>query len=1293
MWSPARTYSMGHRLRWSVMGWRQWTIAWNYSRGITRVFGLYSRTMSRNSPERERKAAGASSERHFRGKDKRSIRNRESRGDEQGMGKPLGCLRSAQIVYDLHEFTTRIGRGRSSDIVLDTSKSISSKHAIVSISQDGGSATLKDLNSLNGTFINNVRVHNETHPLESRDLVKFGCDVVSYRFELAKDMREFSPKQRGKENQGVGARSSSSRGGRLEEADIARRRPQTAKEFCDNGSDGDNERASTNMERNRHGDRERFPGRDSRDGAPSYMGSPHPGLRSGSLSPSRGKFGEDLDVEERRLLARERAIDLAHQQGERLGKWAAEFDEMKRRLKDVESRGATTRSFRESARVRLREQRSRHRSRSRERASGGSGSDRPPSPDDEDADLLMYEGAEGVVKQRSPHREKSLPIRRPREAKDMIGDNEDIDAHAPSVSLREDGLDRIRANEEREKWDGEISRKVDGSYSKSRSFQGHSDRDRRNKSSMPVVEGGDHRRKPVLAKSHSLHRSSDSLKRGNDIDSPNHIRQNGHGGSHKSLPKEGSNSFAKQSIVLADSLDDTQDNTGTQRNMKSETTPLPRTVASSDKLANSTAPLNTPQKAQGIKNTMGRPLGDYDEGQFDPQGNGEYLELFDPLAEGGGGDQAFPPGGGGDQELPPAAHSDGEGLLERRRRNANKSLGKISNIDHGDESMEAEVVDLFSMANGGGDETMAPSSDEEEYRSVRGIQKFKSSPHHPVPKMEEVGDQEDGYPFKVDHGDEAMPPLPGAVYEGSAVDVNNVRKITRTNNSSPDVTVGVMRVEAGGGKHKSSKSVSAEKTGGTMVVEDNDHRVATLLSQVSKLRVKLKQTETELAIAKNQNLDFSSSDSLLSSARRAAMRPIIKTWRFTRLATGFTGFRSNLTEAKEKEASVNVLQKRKSSALAKLFKAIKYIMQRELASAVRKWQVGMTRKFHVLDKEAAITNALALSEDKAKARGLGQYCRELQERLEEAIDANRLQAETLEELEGLDWPRKILEQKRTVRQLYTQVNEVREQAEAERENFARALREIKTAGPSSAKAQIQNFITAQSRQVMLAKQQIQEYERRHEASAKAWVEMEQEKETLISDIEYLRRESLEQAVSWRDMLGARDKRLVYLEDKLASLAGYGDAAKTAAAQVLVRELHDMRRETADFAEKMQRQVERTRAAASVSEQKEQKSGKGVRFGGVAGSNARDTVMESRVLQLQNELRQLNEEGSVAHVVRCQEAARMARVDAAAQMTKADGLREEIKLLRKEMSRMVDPNFAVRVEDTDLDVEDGNEGLP
>lgn len=91
-----------------------------------------------------------------------------------GAPRPLACLRSAEVVYDLHEYTTRLGRGRSSDIVLKTSKSISSKHAIISIGHDGKSATLKDLNSLNGTFINNVRVHNASHPIESRDLIKFG---------------------------------------------------------------------------------------------------------------------------------------------------------------------------------------------------------------------------------------------------------------------------------------------------------------------------------------------------------------------------------------------------------------------------------------------------------------------------------------------------------------------------------------------------------------------------------------------------------------------------------------------------------------------------------------------------------------------------------------------------------------------------------------------------------------------------------------------------------------------------------------------------------------------------------------------------------------------------------------------------------------------------------------------------------------------------------------------------------------------------------------------------------------
>ena len=56
---------------------------------------------------------------------KRPSQDRDLSGGE----KPLACLRSADVVYDLYEYTTRLGRGRSSDIVLTTSKSISSKHA------------------------------------------------------------------------------------------------------------------------------------------------------------------------------------------------------------------------------------------------------------------------------------------------------------------------------------------------------------------------------------------------------------------------------------------------------------------------------------------------------------------------------------------------------------------------------------------------------------------------------------------------------------------------------------------------------------------------------------------------------------------------------------------------------------------------------------------------------------------------------------------------------------------------------------------------------------------------------------------------------------------------------------------------------------------------------------------------------------------------------------------------------------------------------------------------------------
>ena len=91
---------------------------------------------------------------------------------------------------------------------------------------------------------------------------------------------------------------------------------------------------------------------------------------------------------------------------------------------------------------------------------------------------------------------------------------------------------------------------------------------------------------------------------------------------------------------------------------------------------------------------------------------------------------------------------------------------------------------------------------------------------------------------------------------------------------------------------------------------------------------------------------------------------------------------------------------------------------------------------------------------------------------------------------------------------------------------------------------------------------------------------------MAAEVDFLRKEALEQAVSWRDMLSARDKRLVYLEDKLATLAGYGSPAKKAAAQVLVRELHDMRRETADFLDRLQRRVDKQDVSSKKERERE-----------------------------------------------------------------------------------------------------------
>jgi|GEM_PF-2067963 len=63
-------------------------------------------------------------------------------------------------VFETNRFPIIIGREDTSDFVLENDNNISRKHAI--IDSDGSKIWIKDLNSTNGTFVNNIRINRRT---------------------------------------------------------------------------------------------------------------------------------------------------------------------------------------------------------------------------------------------------------------------------------------------------------------------------------------------------------------------------------------------------------------------------------------------------------------------------------------------------------------------------------------------------------------------------------------------------------------------------------------------------------------------------------------------------------------------------------------------------------------------------------------------------------------------------------------------------------------------------------------------------------------------------------------------------------------------------------------------------------------------------------------------------------------------------------------------------------------------------------------------------------------------------
>ncbi|KAH7827415.1 putative FHA domain [Monocercomonoides exilis] len=99
-----------------------------------------------------------------------------------------GRLVGQQIIYLLEELTTLVGRDEECDIVFD-SKSISKKHASIHfLDEEGLRCELIDHMSRNGCFVNEDRVWNSKRNLEHGDTIRFGYDIVSFRFEYTNPM-------------------------------------------------------------------------------------------------------------------------------------------------------------------------------------------------------------------------------------------------------------------------------------------------------------------------------------------------------------------------------------------------------------------------------------------------------------------------------------------------------------------------------------------------------------------------------------------------------------------------------------------------------------------------------------------------------------------------------------------------------------------------------------------------------------------------------------------------------------------------------------------------------------------------------------------------------------------------------------------------------------------------------------------------------------------------------------------------------------------------------------------------
>jgi pSer/pThr/pTyr-binding forkhead associated (FHA) protein len=78
----------------------------------------------------------------------------------------------------------KIGRKPDCDLALK-SRSVSGEHAVIEVDANNRQAVLRDLTSLNGCFINNVRLKGQREVLAHGDNLRFGFDTRVWVVETA----------------------------------------------------------------------------------------------------------------------------------------------------------------------------------------------------------------------------------------------------------------------------------------------------------------------------------------------------------------------------------------------------------------------------------------------------------------------------------------------------------------------------------------------------------------------------------------------------------------------------------------------------------------------------------------------------------------------------------------------------------------------------------------------------------------------------------------------------------------------------------------------------------------------------------------------------------------------------------------------------------------------------------------------------------------------------------------------------------------------------------------------------